>query len=182
MYQARVDRSKLCRNSSRRRSRSPSCRGGLKKKSQSMATSRNFPTWNSLIINSRKVDAAEWKQNKTKLDETFQGVLKWNNNQETGCYLASQNKYLFFRRTLQQRKRPFSRFLVPFFVLSRTFLPIQKAVPICAASAARRRPRPTQNRQLTRSHPFCLVKSCPLSKKSRMYAERTKLLNPHMMK
>jgi hypothetical protein len=61
-----------------------------------MATSRNFPTWNSLIINSRKVDAAEWKQNKTKLDETFQGVLKWNNNQETGCYLASQNKYLFF--------------------------------------------------------------------------------------
>jgi hypothetical protein len=92
-------------------------------------------------------------------------------------------------RKKYQRKRPFSRFLVPFFVLSRRFVPIQKAVPICAASASCRRPWPARGalsilsrNTSPRSHPCCLVKSCPLSKKSRMYAERTKVLNRYMKK
>jgi hypothetical protein len=57
-----------------------------------------------LIIDSPKLDAEVWKKKKTKLSETLQAVLKWNDHQETGCYPARKKKYPSFPNAIAAEK------------------------------------------------------------------------------
>jgi hypothetical protein len=58
--------------------------------------------WNLLISNSKKVDAEDWKKNKSKLPETLQAILKWND--PTGCHPASLQKCPFPKDTAAEKE------------------------------------------------------------------------------
>jgi hypothetical protein len=65
----------------------------LRKPVEDVAKFSDF--WNSLIIDSAKVDAEGWKNKKNKLSDILQAVLNWNDHQDTGCYPAKKKIYPF---------------------------------------------------------------------------------------